>query len=283
MAISLKHSPDDAVKLPDENREQAKGEGVKSVELALDILEAVQASRKSIGVSSIAKAIGVSKPSVFRHLQTLTGRGYLRKDSNRPTYRLGPAAELLTRSSLSAALLVSASREIVKDLADDVALTAVLSLVTNEGIIVMDKQLGPRSLEIGVRAGSCLPIHASAQGKVAAAFSPALLGLLRDEGLVEMTKFTILEEAQLAEDLQQARLQGWAVAPEEMTLGINALAAPIFDGHKRCVATIAIVGSIQYIQHMPDAKLIERVLNAADAISRKILSYCEADRYRMTT
>src|SRR3546814_2969342 len=49
--------------------------------------------------------------------------------------------------------------------------TAVLSRVIGRTVTVLNTITGPSALEIGVRPGSDLSLHATAQGKVALAFS----------------------------------------------------------------------------------------------------------------
>lgn len=49
------------------------------------------------------------------------------------------------------------------------------------------------------------------------------------------------------------------VAPEEALLGINALAAPVFNMQEEFIAVAALVGSIQYIPRKPDRSMIEAI------------------------
>ena len=50
--------------------------GVRSVQVALDVLEAVAFSDEELGVTQIAERLGLTKGSVHRHLLTLVERGY---------------------------------------------------------------------------------------------------------------------------------------------------------------------------------------------------------------
>ena len=63
---------------------------------------------------------------------------------------------------------------------------------------------------------------------------------------------------------------GYAAAPEEAMLGINAVAAPIFDDKDACIAALAVVGSIQFLPAKPDAAAISALKAAAQRISRKL-------------
>ena len=48
--------------------------GVRSVQLALDVLERVASAGDGVGVSELAVQLGTTKGSVFRHLKTLVDR-----------------------------------------------------------------------------------------------------------------------------------------------------------------------------------------------------------------
>ncbi len=63
--------------------------GVHSVQLAIDVLEAVAFSDDELGVTQIADRLGMTKGSVHRHLQTLVDRGYLAQNSSTSRYSIG--------------------------------------------------------------------------------------------------------------------------------------------------------------------------------------------------
>jgi DNA-binding IclR family transcriptional regulator len=53
-------------------------------------------------------------------------------------------------------------------------------------------------------------------------------------------------------------------------LGINAVAAPIFDDKDACIGAVALVGSIQFLPTEPDAAAVSALKGAAQQISRKL-------------
>jgi DNA-binding IclR family transcriptional regulator len=53
-------------------------------------------------------------------------------------------------------------------------------------------------------------------------------------------------------------------------LGLNAVAAPIFDGSDACVGALAMVGSIQFLPERPKPPEVTALKNAARQISRKL-------------
>lgn len=242
--------------------------GVRSVQLAFDVLEAVAAEQDEIGVSELANRLATTKGTVFRHLQTLAERGYVSQNPSSTRYKLGVRAHLLGQAAAGRIDLLAASEAPARALREETGITVVVSAVSVRGVTVMTTLLGKSPLEIGVRPGSELTLHATAQGKAAAAFAhPSLMPAIRRRGLTRETDHTIQDFDALAAELARCVARGYATAPEEETLGINALAAPILgqDGH--ALGTIAIVGSIQHIPRDPATEQIDAVLRAAAKVS----------------
>ncbi|HEX6923549.1 MAG TPA: helix-turn-helix domain-containing protein, partial [Bacillales bacterium] len=61
---------------------------VKSVDRALAIVKLIS-SYKSMGVTEIAREIGINKSAVHRILSTLVKHGFIEKDTNTNHYKLG--------------------------------------------------------------------------------------------------------------------------------------------------------------------------------------------------
>jgi IclR family transcriptional regulator, KDG regulon repressor len=244
--------------------------GVKSVGLTLDVLEAVAFAGRDMGVTELAHQLGVTKATIFRHLKTLLDRGYVAKTASTSRYRLGIKSHLLGRMASASIDLLSASETAMQDLRDKTGETAVLSAVEAKVVRVVTTIKGKSPFEIGVRSGSDLTFHASAQGKVALAFNQELAGKMSRRMLTALTDRTITDWSQLQRELAVIRNRGWATAPEQVVLGLNAVAAPIFDELGQCVATVAVVGSIQFIHKNPGAQQTGMVVRAAARISQNL-------------
>ena len=72
-----------------------------SARRALKILATVGDSGRSMGVTEIARTLGIGPGTAFRGLDALQGAGLLSRDRSAPRYALGPAAFGLRQSLLS--------------------------------------------------------------------------------------------------------------------------------------------------------------------------------------
>lgn len=246
-------------------------ESVRAVDTALQILELVALSTQPLGVTQIAEAVGIAKSAAHKHLYTLGEHGFVSQDMTSTRYRLGPKAWLLSRLAPSLEDVASVAEPFMMAARDDTGLAVVLSAPTPRSAFVLATLPSERPIEIGVRPGSELALHASAQGKVFLAFgAPALLASLQSTRLPSMTPRTITSFEALSEEIAKIRRQGYAVAPEESLLGVNVIAAPVRNYENKLVASVALIGSVQHISAEPAPKLVARLLEMSQGVSRAL-------------
>lgn len=242
--------------------------GVKSLNLALDVIEAVASAGEDIGVTDLAASMGLTKATVFRHLQTLVERNYLAQDSRTSRYRLGVQCHLLSQLATNRVDLRSASEDAAIWLRDQTGLSVAVSTLRARSVIVLSMLAAKTPFQIGVRPGSELALHSSAQGRIALAFGKSgLIAFARKQQWEQTTAHTPTDWAMLEPRIAQARAQGWADAPEELALGLNAVAAPIFDDRDDCIGTIAVVGLIQNLPRDIAPAIAQAVMTAAERVS----------------
>ncbi len=244
--------------------------GVRAVQIALDVLEVVAFAHEEMGVTQISERLGLTKGSVHRHLITLVDRGYLVQNQATSRYAIGPKARLLSRLAPETDLAHIAEGP-MRELRDKLGQTVVLSTISPRGALVIFTVASDSPIEIGVRPGSELPFHSSAQGKAMLAFAqhPFVQRILA-RPLVRLTDKTITDPDKLTQELERIRREGFASAAEEALIGINAIAAPVFDANDAASASVAIVGSIQFLPIIPDEKLIADLRECCEKISRKL-------------
>src|ERR1700761_4221390 len=244
--------------------------GVRSVQVALDVLETVTFSDEELGVTQIAERLGLTKGSVHRHLLTLVERGYLAQNPMTSRYLRGPRSRLLAHYAPEADLIQLAAGP-MRELRDLLGHSVVLSESSPRGALVLSMVGGTAAIEIGVRPGSELQFHSSAQGKVQLAFAPsAMRERALSKSLPAFTVHTVTDRKTVEAELTRVASEGFATAPEQAMLGINAVAAPIFDGKDACIGALALVGSIQFLPAEPDLKSVAALKASAAQISRML-------------
>jgi len=205
----------------------------------LDVLEALS-EVEEIGLSDLARRMGVSGPTLFRILATLAARGYVQK-SAASRYRLTLKAWEVGAKAVRRIRLRDVARPFLERLAAATGETVHLSVLQGDGIVIIDKLDSPHPVRVDTFVGLRAPVHCSATGKAILAFTSAeALGEILPTRLLRHTAATIADRAALDRELAEVRRLGWAKNREEWRSGVCAAAVPIFDSARAAVASLSV-------------------------------------------
>jgi DNA-binding IclR family transcriptional regulator len=257
--------PEDAVPLSS----AVTGAGVQSVDRALGILEVLARTGES-GVTEIALELGVHKSTAFRLVATLEAHRLVEQTSDRGRYRLGMGILRLAGATTARLDLVQEARPISRQLAADTGETVNLAVLSESSALYLDQVAGSSALQSHNWVGQHIPLHATSNGKV-------LLCGLDDAGLdavlgtlATYTPHTITGRAELREELDRVREQGYAVAIDELEVGLTAVAAPIRNAHGDVVASMSVSGPSFRLPEERVAEVVRQVKGAALEVSHRL-------------
>lgn len=257
--------------MTDRHERGQQSDNVQSVVFALRILEYLAGNPGARGVTEIAAELGTTKARIFRHLRTLVAMGYVVQDRQTEKYQIGIGLYVLGQSAGEQFNFITAARRVMRPLRDRLRQTVTISVIDEDGVLVVDMVRANTPFEIGTKPGSVFAFHATAQGKLALGFGPReLYDRTLGTPLRAMTPQTITNVGVLKEEIERVRRRGWATAPGEALPGLNALAAPIYQHGGELAGMIAILGSVQYILGDPDPEQIEAVTSAAREVSESL-------------
>jgi DNA-binding IclR family transcriptional regulator len=245
---------------------EGRGAAVQSVDRALLVME-ILARLGQAGVTEIAAELGVHKSTVSRLVAVLEARGYVEQVSDRGPYRLGFAIARLARSGSGQLDLARVSQDVCDRLAADVAETANLAILDGDRIVNIVEAMGPNEIALRTWVGQSCPAHATSSGKVLLAWAVALR--LTDP-LQSFTPNTVTGVAELERELSVARARGWASVSEELEVGLNAVAAPIYDASADVVAALSVSGPSYRLSESHFEEIAKVTIAAADVISRRL-------------
>lgn len=244
----------------------AEHRSIDAVVTTLRIIEHLADAEGPVGVSELASALDSPKPRIYRHLRTLCGRSYVVQDPHTDKYVLSLKLYFLGQRIPEKTSFLSEARHVLPGLRDELHQTVTIGLVEDHGVRVIEILRHQTAIQITTPPGTLFALHDSAQGKVALAFGPASLWQQLD-AVPGLSRAAL---KRLRDDIDTIRSQGWAVAPEAVLIGVNALAAPVFDASGELAGTIAIVGSVQYVEPRPAKPMVAAVTRAARSISQRL-------------
>jgi DNA-binding IclR family transcriptional regulator len=251
-----------------ENSDGDADSSLPTAVISLRIMEALASTVEECGITNLSVALGMPKARVHRHLSALKTHGYVTQNPSTNRYSIGWRLYLLGQNLVKRFEVVPLSKPIMEELRNKIGQTIVITTFTENEVAVLSVVPGKNALEIVLQPGAQFDLNAAAQGKVVLAFGPdALFQQVLSRPLKQNTSHTIVEVDRLKAEIDLVRERGWADAPEQLFLGINALAAPIFLADGTLFGSLAAVGSIHYLPVRPLEETVSALLDAAQKIS----------------
>jgi len=217
--------------------------GIESIETGMSVLLAfVRLGARSHQLKNLAEAAGMPPSKVHRYLVSLIRMGFVERDELNGNYRLGTQAIQLGASALDANDAISLSVEALVALHMALGHTMALSVWGSAGPVIVRVEEADRLVAVGIRVGRSLPLLDSAAGLVFCAFLPPgkVLPLLKAEVSANRQRrderaLKSMKDAQRL--LDSVRARGLVRVASDLTPGIVALGAPVFD-HRGTPATV---------------------------------------------
>jgi DNA-binding IclR family transcriptional regulator len=242
-----------------------------TLDLALRILDHLAEQTSPVALTAIAQAFSASKSTVYRHLSALARHGFVRRDVSTGRYAIGVKLMVLGETSRGNFEIVTVARDALLKLRDTTGQAVSLCALLDDDLVVLDLMHGRSVVEFTTRPGTRLALHASAHGKIWLAFGPEdLIKKVLAAPRTAWTSHTLIDAKTIASEVQAVRKRGWSTAPNQVIMGVNTLAAPVFDHRGVLVGSIAVVGSTQFVAPKPASAQISAVLDAARSVSRDL-------------
>jgi IclR family pca regulon transcriptional regulator len=250
------------------------GSSSQSLERGLAILSAFKPSTPELGITDLARTLGLSRSTSHRYVATLARLGYLNQNLSTRKYRLGPRVLDLGLAAVNSMELRQVSAPHLQALADETGHTVNMAILDGSDIVYIERcrtsQPGQREIDLNLHVGSRLPAYCTSMGKVLLAHLPPerLTEVLDEIEFVDRGPNTITTRAELAAELQRVRSRDIAVNNEELAYGLRSIAVPVWGQGGEVVAAInmAVHRSAASIEDLVD-RLSPKMLRAAAGIS----------------
>jgi IclR family KDG regulon transcriptional repressor len=216
-----------------------------------------------LGVSELARRSELSKSTAFRVLKMLERNGVVERVGS--SYRLGSRLHEL------GARVYSAQHDQIRDVvtpfgADLYELThqtVHLAALHGTDVVYIGKLYGHRRVPAPSAAGTRVPAHCTAPGKVLLAFDSDAFDAAISSPLRALTSKSITDPSTLGAQLVRVRQEGVAFDDQEAVAGLTCVAAPVFGVGNRAVATLSVSGPVTEFDARKFACVLRRVARAS--------------------
>ena len=246
--------------------------GLSTVRNAARLLKVFRSREADLGVSELARRLGLGKSTVHRMLTTLVAEGLIEQNPRTGGYRLGIVMFELGEAVRVHLDLHAAVGPVLSELRAQTGESSQVGVLDGHEVVYVDRLESAHSLRLFTETGRRVPVHCTSSGKVLLAYLPEARrqAVLRVAPLTALTPHTITDRSQLAAELDRVRRRGWAEAVNEREIGVASIAAPVRDISGEVVAAISIGVPLARCSVMALRRLAPVIMEAAEAASRRL-------------
>ena len=248
--------------------------GIESIETGMKLLSAFITLRgRSQQLKVLAEAAGMPPSKAHRYLVSLIRMGFVERDGINGHYRLGPRSIELGAAALDAVDAVALTVESMIALHDELDHTMALSVWGSQAPVIVRVEEAEQLMTVGFRVGKPLPLLGSAAGLLFSAFLPrgSMEPLFRAEIAANRKRRSgIMSLADAERLLDEVRARGLSRIAGDITPGINALGAPIFDQRGYPAVVISAVGPAGHFDMRWTGSVATALQRHASQLSRRL-------------
>lgn len=210
------------------------------------LIEVLANSERRHSLQTLVDEMALPKATLHRMLQQLESAGMLLRDGDGRHYAIGPRLRQLAESLLLNDSHHGARHAVLRRLVHEVGESCNITTLSGSEVVYLDRVETAAPLRFYLHAGSRVPAHCSASGKVLLAqMSPARRQrLLGNAPLERYTPNTKVDPEALEAELQQVRRDGYALDDEEFLPGLLCIAVRVARANGPANLCIAIQAPI---------------------------------------
>ncbi len=209
---------------------------------AFVVLEIVANSSEPITMADIVRATGLTKPTAHRITTALAEMGYIERDPLRKGYVEGPRLLALALGTLRAAAPRTVRHAILRSVSEQVGETCNFGVLVGSEVVYLDRVEAKWPLGLRFEAGSHVPAHCTAIGKLLLSQMPepertALISVLP---LRRYTSRTLVDTRRLLEALDQIARTGVGTDDQEFMDGVVCVSVPVLGEDGLAIGGVAV-------------------------------------------
>jgi DNA-binding IclR family transcriptional regulator len=252
------------------NDPRPSGEGV-SVLAKISALLEILSSRDQATAAELAELLDEPRSSVHRTLRQLADIGWIEPAGQRGQWAIGLHLFRLGSGAVQRMDVRRAALPQMRTLNALSGETVLLCVRRGLEAVCIERIEGHRVQSIALVLGGSIPLHLGAGPSVLLAWADESvhkewLVAAADHGVEKMNTAEPPTIGAIEARLEEVRSRGYAISDRDVTQGIAAIGAPVFDFTGRVVAAVSVSGIAESVLD-PELGLAEHVMHAASKIS----------------
>ena len=201
------------------------------VQRAVRLIRHVAEGNPVLNMSETAKTLKINRTTLLRLLHTLEVEGFVERRPNGAGFQIGLSLLEVGARALFSQDLVQVAVPVLTRLAETLQLSAHLGVLDGTDVLYLVRRTPNTPLASNIRAGSRLPAHATAMGRMLLAYMTPLeiKALYAGKELQRFSDHTSTTLEDLRAKAERDRHAGIAWSEAHFERGISSAAVPVFD------------------------------------------------------
>lgn len=243
---------------------------MKTARKTLQLLRQFTAAEPELGVSEIARRLGMDRAGTHRLLRAMVEERFVEQDGATRLYRLGLGVLDVAAVRISQHGLFGVAAPHLDRLRDEVGETVALLVPDGAEAVCLAVVESRHPVRVGYDIGERVVLHGGAGGQVLLAFmAESERQALYARGLRRFTPRTLADPAALEARLREIRARRCGWSEEGYLEGVVAAAAPVMDPKQRLAGAVSIAA--------PSARVAPAALPGLAAAARRVADAIEAE------
>jgi IclR family transcriptional regulator, acetate operon repressor len=209
---------------------------------AFSIIEIVTRAGHPLPMAEIVRATGLTKPTAHRITSVLADMGFIERDPQRRGFIEGTRLIRLALNTLASAAPRTMRHAILRSVSEDIGETCNFGILVGAEVMYLDRVEAKWPLGLRFEAGSRVPAHCTAIGKLLLSQLPAreraqVIGAMP---LPRYTSATITDAVRLGAALERIRQTRIGTDDQEFLDGVVCVSVPVIDASGQVIGGIAV-------------------------------------------
>ena len=213
---------------------------IAGLEKGLAVIEAFDQDRPRLTISEVASRCKLTRAAARRYLITLEHLGYV--SSERRMYSLSPKVLRLGQSYMHSARLPRIVQPELHQLAYALKEASSAGVLDGNDVICIAATEAGRLVSSTLQPGTRVPAYCTANGRVLLSARPPaeIDAWLAGQVLEPRTPYTLTRPDELAAEIANIRLRGYATVDQEFEIGLRTISVPLKNYRGEILAAMNI-------------------------------------------
>ena len=246
-----------------------KENSIQSVDRIFSIIEKIADYKQGVGISELAREVGLPKSTVHRTVKALTENNYLAKDQATDKYKLGYRFIAIAGSYTSKLDLREIASPYVRNIVNKLNVTGHIAVKQGDYAVYIEKILPYSFACTYSQIGKTIELYCSGLGKslLFGANRYRACRILPQASSPQVHPQHIGYNSPLQKELAEARKTLITRDNAEHEEGVYCLATPVFDNYNKVIGAISISSHEKSLINDEEAKAM--LLESGKQVSKQ--------------